>query len=277
VMMALLGAQFAPLLLLSNPALLRPPLSVAPRRIAPSIAPRMAVSLPGFGGGGGSADTGPSEEVLAYYRLLGLAEDASYDEINVAHDGLADKYKGDVKMTIKLQVAKDKILDDRLRQRMSGALKSAVAESPFDRKEAPEPFIKIPPFLADVMELPTRALLQKNALVFGAIGFLPVISKSWAATSVGLGFAVSLYLLYNRGVPESSSSEMGMEMRPPKAKPLILATGFTLLAGALGATVSQLVYGFLARFMAQQSVIGLCTSIFFGFTASIFKVQDEYS
>jgi len=268
--------MLASLFLLTNAMLLRPPMAVTLPRQAALIAPRMAVSLPSFGGGGGSAAEGPSDEVLAFYRLLGLAEDASYDEINVAHDELAAQYKGNAKMTIKLQVAKDKIFDDRLRQRMSGALKGTVAESPFDRKEAPKPFIKIPPFLADVMEVPSRALLQTNVLVFAAIGFLPVLSKSWAATSVGLGFALAMYRLYNRGVPESSSSEMGMEMRPPKAKPLILATGITVLAGALGATLSQLIYGFLAGFLAQQSVIAMCTSLFFCITSSLFKVQDEY-
>ena len=202
---------------LGDQALLRTPAHrIAPQRMA-SAAPLMAISLPSFGGGS-DAGSGPSEEALAYYRLLGLAEDAGYDEINSAHDSLASKYEGDVKMTIKLQVAKDKILDDKLRQRMSGSLKAtSFAESPYDRKEAPKPLIKVPPFMADYVDLPSRAELQKNLLVFGAIGFLPMLSKSWAATSVGLGFATSLYTLYNRGVP-ASASEMGGEMRPPKVR-----------------------------------------------------------
>ena len=173
-----------------------------------------AVSLPGFGSGAGGS-SGPSEETLDKYRMLGLPEDATYDEINTAYDELAAKYEGDTKMTIKLQVAKDKILDDRLRQRMRGSLKGAVAESPFDRPEEKQPLIKIPVFLADVMELPTKEYLLKNAGVFGAIGMLAVLSASWAPTSVGLGFAVGLYLLYNRGVPPSNN-DMDAEMRPPK-------------------------------------------------------------
>jgi len=185
-------------------------LSVAP--MTRGYAARMAVSLP-FGGGQGS--TGPSEEVQAKYRLLGLAEDANYDEINRAYDDLASKYKGDTKMTIKLQVAKDGIFDHLLRQRMRGALKGAVAESPFDRKEAPKPLITIPVFLADVMELPTRAYLLKNAGVFGAIAFLGVLSKAWATTSVSIGFATGLFLLYNRGVADTSN-DMDADMRPPK-------------------------------------------------------------
>merc|ERR1712070_1230041 len=57
-----------------------------------------AISVPGFGSGSGS--TGPSEETLEKYRLLGLAEDATYDEINAAYDELAEKYEGNTKMTI---------------------------------------------------------------------------------------------------------------------------------------------------------------------------------
>lgn len=248
---------------------MRVPYGSAP--LARGRAARMAISMP-FGGGD-SSSSGPSEEVQAKYRLLGIAEDANYDEINRAYDELAGKYEGDTKMTIKLQVAKDGIFDHLLRQRMSGALKGAVAESPFDRKEAPKPLISIPPFLADVMELPTRQYLLKNAGVFGAIALLSVLSKAWATTSVGLGFATGLFLLYNRGVPDTSN-DLDADMRPPKVRPLLLAAGITLLAGALGATLSQLVYGTI-KFMAQESVIGVCTSFAFFLSATLFKVQDE--
>jgi len=158
---------------------------------------------------------------------------------------------------------------------MSGALKGAVAESPFDRKEEPKPLIQIPVFLADVMELPTKDYLIKNAAVFGVIGFLSVLSAAWATTTVSLGFAVGLYLLYNRGVPPSPSG-MDAEMRPPKVRPLALATGITVLAGAIGATVSQLLYRSVRAMFAQESVIGICTSFAFFVSATLFKVQDEY-
>jgi hypothetical protein len=168
------------------------------------------------------------------------------------------------------------------------------------------------------MELPSRAELLRNAFIFGAIGCLPVLSTSWASSSVGIGFAASLFTLYNRGAPDTN--EMSAEMRPPKVRlrtdpnmchpwavasasgkqalacesafathsvlmtlafadwqvrPLALAAGITVLAGALGATLSQLIFGSV-RFLAQESVIGLCTSFFFFLTASLFKVQDDW-
>jgi len=229
--------------------------------------------MPGFGSSSGASDTGPSEEVQEYYRLFGISEDATYDDVNEAYDALLPRYEDNPKMKIKLEVAKDKIFDDKLRKRMSGAIKPKVAESPWDRPEPKKPLIKLPPFLDEIMELPTRAVLLKNSLIFGAIAMLPILSKSWASSAVGIGFAVSIYTLYNRGVPESSN-EMAAEMRPPKAKPLILAAGITFLAGAIGGTLSQLLFGGV-RFIAQESVIALCTSVSFCISATLFKVQDE--
>jgi len=237
-----------------------------------AVEPCMAFSLPSFSRN--SEPEGPTEEVQGLYRMMGLAEDATYDEINAAYDALAAKYAGETKRLIKLQVAKDKILEDRLRQRMSGSLKAAVAESPFERRGAPQPLITLPPFLQSVMELPTRAELTKNAAIFACIGFLPALSLSWASTSVSLGFAAALYLLYNRGVPDSGS-QMSAEMRPPKVRPLLISVGVTFLAGAIGATLSQVVFGFL-QFMPQPLIISLCTSFAFGAAASLFKAQDEY-
>jgi len=250
-----------------------PALSRAHRFAGAVVDPQMAFSLPSFSRGS-SEPEGPSEEAQGLYRMLGLAEDATYDEINEAYEVLATKYAGETKRLINLQVAKDKILEDRLRQRMSGSLKASVSESPFERRDEPRKLISLPPFLEGVMELPTRQELTKNAIVFACIGLLPVLSLSWASTSVSLGFAASLYLLYNRGVPDSGNT-MGAEMRPPKVRPLLISAGVTFLAGAIGATLSQIVFGSL-RLLPQQLVISLCTSFCFGMAATLFKAQDDY-
>ena len=159
--------------------------------------------------------SGPSEETLAAYRLMGLDLDATYDEIESSFDTLLVEYKGDPKKKIKLQVAKDRILEDRLRQRMAGGIAGFTGiKDPFDVPEGPKPFFKIPPRLQGIMELPDKELVTKNALIFGILSVLPLASAAWASTSLAMGFAISLYLLYNRGV--DNSSEMGAEMRQYK-------------------------------------------------------------
>jgi len=253
---------------------MRPALRPALRPAFARFAAPMAISLPGFGGGSsGSDSSGPSEESLEYYRLFGLGEDATYDEINGKYDELAARYTDDPKMTIKLQIAKDKIFDDKLRQRMSGSLGAGVKDPYANIGVEKKPLITLPPFLDDIMELPTRSALIENALVFGVIGLLPAISKGWSSSSVGLGFAVGLYKLYNRGIP--NTNDMGAEMRPPKVRPVALAAGITILAGAIGATLSQFVYGVLRRVLAAEAVIGFCISFSFFVSSTFFKVQDE--
>lgn len=257
------------------------PLALAPHhRHSPArtLAPRaadvcLAFSMPSFGNRE-EPSSDPPEEIQSLFRMLGLPEDADYDQVNAAYEALAAKYAGETKRLIKLQVAKDKILDYRLRQRMSGALKVSEVFGEDRIVEKKKPLITLPPFLESVMELPSKQMLTKNAIVFGAIGLLPILSLSWASTSVSLGFAAALYLLYNRGAPDTGN-DMDAAMRPPKVRPLLLSVGITFLMGAIGATFSQLIYGFVS-FLPQQVVIAVCTSFFFGVSATLFKVQDEY-
>jgi len=215
-----------------------------------------------------------SEEVQGCFRMMGLAEDATYDEVEAAYEQLAAKYAGETKRLIKLQVAKDKILEERLRQRMSGSLKVSDVFGEDRFVEQKKPLIVLPPFLDRVMELPSKAELTKNSIVFGCIGLLPILAISWASTSVSLGFAASLYLLYNRGAPDTGN-DMDAAMRPPKVRPLLLSAGITLLMGAVGATLSQVFYSSLLSFLPQQLVISLFTSFFFGVSATFFKAQED--
>ena len=80
------------------------------------------------GGKKKDAYEGPSEEAQAALRMIGVSEDATYDEVTEAYQELCTKYKGETKRLIRLQAAKDIVLEDRLRQRMSGAFKSDIAD-----------------------------------------------------------------------------------------------------------------------------------------------------
>lgn len=56
----------------------------------------------------------------ALHRELGIAEDATYEEITAATDALIAAADGDLKRKIKIEVAKDKILQIRLNERLAG-------------------------------------------------------------------------------------------------------------------------------------------------------------
>ena len=74
------------------------------------------------------------------YRTFGVTEDAPYEEVEAAYKELVEEHKDDEKYCIKLEMMKEAIFDDRLKARMSGALKSKIANSPFEAKLQVEPF-----------------------------------------------------------------------------------------------------------------------------------------
>eukprot|EP00526_Cylindrotheca_closterium_P017625 CAMPEP_0113633390 /NCGR_PEP_ID=MMETSP0017_2-20120614/17376_1 /TAXON_ID=2856 /ORGANISM="Cylindrotheca closterium" /LENGTH=301 /DNA_ID=CAMNT_0000544025 /DNA_START=70 /DNA_END=975 /DNA_ORIENTATION=+ /assembly_acc=CAM_ASM_000147 len=75
------------------------------------------------------------------HRELGIAEDASYEEVVEATDRLIARAGDDLKRKIKIEVAKDKILQIRLNERLAGlaaASTEARAQSTFEVDGADE-------------------------------------------------------------------------------------------------------------------------------------------
>ena len=71
------------------------------------------------------------------HRELGIVEDATYEEIVIATDNLIAAAGSDVKQKIKIEVAKDKILQIRLNERLAGLTeetKAARAQSSFEKE-----------------------------------------------------------------------------------------------------------------------------------------------
>lgn len=69
------------------------------------------------------------------HRELGIVEDATYEEIVLATDNLIAAAGSDVKQKIKIEVAKDKILQIRLNERLAGLAageRDARAQSNFE-------------------------------------------------------------------------------------------------------------------------------------------------
>jgi len=252
-----------------------------PRQVA-VVAPQM-MALPAFGGGGKKKDAyeGPSEEAQAALRMIGVSEDATYDEVTEAYQELCTKYKGETKRLIRLQAAKDIVLEDRLRQRMAGAFKSDIADRVGknmdigDNRKAPkEPLITLPAWAEPYMELPTKKLLLRNALLFGAISIMSIVAKHLAPTSCAMGFGFGFFLLYNRGIPATSSTsidEMQVNREVAK-KPVFIAAGLTILFGAIGGTLSQLLP---LAYLLEEATVAVGVVLGFFTSATFFKVQED--
>lgn len=73
-------------------------------------------------------------EGAASFRMLGVPPNAEYDEIKDAITALKEKYAGDTKRLLKIDVAKDKISELRLRQRVSGTFGVTAEVAARDKK-----------------------------------------------------------------------------------------------------------------------------------------------
>jgi hypothetical protein len=60
------------------------------------------------------------QERAVLHRQLGIAEDASYEEIVIATDSLIARAGSDLKAKVKVEIAKDRILQIRLNERLAG-------------------------------------------------------------------------------------------------------------------------------------------------------------
>jgi hypothetical protein len=75
------------------------------------------------------------KERAVLHRELGIAEDATYEEIVAATNNLIAMAGNDLKAKIKIEVAKDKILQIRLNERLAGLAaesKEARAQSTYE-------------------------------------------------------------------------------------------------------------------------------------------------
>ena len=89
------------------------------------------------------------------------------------------------------------------------------------------------------------------------------------------GFGFGFFLLYNRGIPATSSTsidEMQVNREVAK-KPVFIAAGLTVLFGAIGGTLSQLLP---LSFLLEEATVAVGVVLGFFTSATFFKVQDEY-
>ncbi|KAG8461787.1 hypothetical protein KFE25_001405 [Diacronema lutheri] len=210
------------------------------------------------------------------YRKFGITEDADYDEIVAAYERLCSKNAGDKKELIRLEVAKDRILEDRLRRRMSGALQSKVVESSWDRAQRLKkrrPFNEyLPPYVRKFFEKPDEKFAINLGIFFALVSGAALLLPAMASTGMSLAFLVANGVIYNKGLPEKQE-DTG---RRTELKPLLSTLGITTILGGLGFSLGVLLAGLLFPDGSLQAtgLIGALTVAGLGFATLFFKVQD---
>ena len=89
------------------------------------------------------------------------------------------------------------------------------------------------------------------------------------------GFGFGFFLLYNRGIPATSSKSIDemQTQRDVAKKPVFIAVALTIFFGALGGTLAQILP---LSFLLEEATVTVGLVAGFFTSATFFKVQDDY-
>lgn len=221
------------------------------------------------------------------YRTLGVTEDATYEEITQATDELIIKYASDIKQKTRVQVTKDKIMDLRLRQRVSGNLGVSGEAREMDimdekRAEIDKQRKKWSPpgWTKGVVVLPDKKHLKSTSSYLGGTGLGIIMLPNLATSFIMLASMCSLGLLYNRGSPEMPKDEFGQagEVRSPNPVSVGLTVGLVFGWAAIMAVVSTVLMGMIpniARRLPENLIVNLAINLGFWIAATGFKTYRD--
>mmetsp|Transcript_24982 Transcript_24982/g.83724 ORF Transcript_24982/g.83724 Transcript_24982/m.83724 type:complete len:278 (-) Transcript_24982:231-1064(-) len=251
--------------------LLRPALRSAVSLARPAPAPTMSsAAMPAGSGPGGS-------RTAKFYRTLGITQDATYEEITDAFANLVSQAGDNADRIAQLETARDRILDERLKMRLSG--QGPPVRDPLVKPKEKIDWFKPFKILRRYIQRPTMAHFTKMSFIFlgFAVGSLvaPGVGDQMSFFSLVFGSA----FVYARGTPEPVRDDFGQvgEILPTKTLPAILA--FLVVAGAAG-TGYLLAVLYLSLLIPPQivSIQALSNAMvaFFVWLATCFvKVQQD--
>jgi len=250
----------------------------ATRPAARGAAPQMLFGLFGKKKPAASAGTVGGRPGINPYRMLGVGEDATYEEVEAAVARLSIKYGQDQKKLMQLAVSKDKIFEERLAQRMSGSFKGKVKVSPYERPVVKKPLFTIPEWARNSVALPTKKYLKRTSILMGVFVGLGFLTPTLASSCMAMAFISAAGFLFNRGLPEVVRDDFGNagEVRPVQNKVVLKTILINLAMGGVFFGLGQLYLLYLPlpawclpdSFMNFMVVLGLWLSCL------LFQVQD---
>ena len=195
------------------------------------------------------------------YEQLGVAIDASFDEIQDARDRLKQQYSGERRVLESIEAAYDAILMDRLKLRQEGKIKVP------ERIRFPERIAKVPPkevkpqsnpkttWLTQLLDTPSRSELLWPSLIYlglGALSLYPGMGVSLLQLPLALGVASALYFLNRK------ENKFG--------RAVLLTVGGLILGLILGSLISP-----MAGVISVERFITLVTLIILWLTSAFLR------
>ncbi|MEY2978785.1 MAG: CPP1-like family protein [Prochlorotrichaceae cyanobacterium] len=195
------------------------------------------------------------------YEQLGVTEDASFDEIQLARQRLMAACGGDRQEVAAIESAYDAVLMHRLRLRQAGKIKVPdrirFAEETSESALSPEPSVRpvsSPEWLKSYLDQPSPNDILGSGLILGSLAgiilFIPALSSSVLSVLIVAAYATSTYFLNRK------ENRLG--------RSLVLSLGGVIIGSVLGYIVLRLFLSPLitpdlspAQFVTAFSFIGL--------------------
>jgi hypothetical protein len=156
-------------------------------------------------------------QAATLYRELGIAEDATFEDINDATEALKRKYRDNLKKQIQVDVVKDKIMQLRLEQRMGGmttATGDARAQSylnksaaDYRKKSKMNKAFSGPKWSQGFIKSPDKEWRDTIFTMFGFMTAVGLLLNAAAQMMCFLSMIVSIGLMQSRGT--SSEYKLG--------------------------------------------------------------------
>ncbi len=138
------------------------------------------------------------------YEQLGVAEDATFEEIQAAKQRVIAQVGGNRQLQDNVEAAYDAILMDRLKLRQQGKIQVPEGirfpeKTPIPRPTfAPPNLANSPSWLQDTFERPDRTEMLTTAGVYtvlGGLALVPSVANAGLPTLMALGTGFSLYFI----------------------------------------------------------------------------------
>jgi hypothetical protein len=141
------------------------------------------------------------------YEQLGVAEDATFEEIQAAKQRVIAQFSGDRQLQDNIEAAYDAILMERLKLRQQGKIK--VPDGIRFPEKLPTPVPKFtapsmansPSWVGDTFERPSQSDILTTSGVYTVLGgaaLVPSIAFTGLPTLVALGTGFSLYFINHK-------------------------------------------------------------------------------
>lgn len=227
-------------------------------------------------------------EASTLHRQLGIAEDATYEEITEVTSSLIAKYEaeGDIKGKIKVEIAKDKILQIRLNERLAGLTTltdDAKAQSRLEEIDEDDDDLypeevksrewRVPRFMEGLIQKPDVAYRNRQIKVFGIMTLVCFVLPPMTEKIIMINWLFAAGQIGRRGMPDAGgdgefSPYAGRRSSPHQRTAILLSMMVWLALKVWTGTLGNIkgIFGPRYVIVVEAALMNLGLGIFTAFT-----------